>query len=78
MLVFLFFILSSIFICLDVISIILLLDVREKIKKAKKAKIQTSGKHFDKLLEKEAFYLGSTIICSSLTFFFIIFDLFIR
>lgn len=71
----LFFILNSIFICLDVISIMLLLDVREKIKKAK---IKTSGKHFDKLLEKEAFYLGSTIICSSLTFFFIIFDLFIR
>jgi hypothetical protein len=75
--VLLFFILSSIFICLDTISIILLLDVREKVKKAKKAKIQ-NVKHFDKLLEKEAFYLGSTIICSSLTFFFIIFDIFIR
>lgn len=74
----LFFILNSVFICLDVISIILLLEVREKIKKAKKAKIQTSGKHFDKLLELEAFYLGSTIICSSLTFFFIFFELFIR
>lgn len=73
----LFFILISVFIGLDVISIILLLDVREKIKKAKKAKIQTSGKHFDKLLELEAFYLGSAIICSSLTFFFIIFELFI-
>lgn len=71
----LFFILNSVFICLDVISIILLLDVREKIKKAK---IQTFGKHFDKLLELETFYLSSTIICSSLTFFFIIFDLFIR
>ena len=74
----LFFILNSVFICLDVISIILLLDVQEKIKKAKKAKIQTCSKHFDKLLEKEAFYLGSTIICSSLSFFFIIFELFIR
>jgi hypothetical protein len=73
-----FFILSSVLICLDTISIILLSDVREKIKKAKKAKIQNVGKHFDELLEKEAFYLGSTIICSSLTFFFIIFDLFIR
>lgn len=71
----LFFILNSVFISLDVISIILLLDVQEKIKKAK---IQTCGKHFDKLLEKEAFYLDSTIICSSLAFFFIIFDLFIR
>lgn len=78
MLVFLFFILNSIFICLDVVSIILLLDVREKIEKAKKSKIQNVGKHFDKLLEKEAFYLGSTIICSSLAFFFIIFELFIR
>lgn len=75
MLVFLFFILNSIFICLDVVSIILLLDVREKIKKTK---IQTSVKHYSKLLEKEAFYLGSTIICSSLAFFFIIFELFIR
>lgn len=73
----LFFILNSIFICLDVVSIILLLEVREKIKKAKKAKINVCSKHFDKLLELEAFYLGSTIICSSLTFFFIIFELFI-
>lgn len=73
--VLLFFILSSVFICLDTISIILLFDAREKVKKAK---IQNVGKHFDKLLEKEAFYLGSTIICSSLTFFFIIFDLFIK
>jgi hypothetical protein len=70
-----FFILSSVLICLDTISIILLSDVREKIKKAK---IQNVGKHFDELLEKEAFYLASTIICSSLTFFFIVFDLFIR
>lgn len=78
MLVFLFFILVCTFIGLDVISIILLLEVREKIKKAKKVKINVCGKHFDKLLELEAFYLGSTIICSSLSFFFIIFELFIR
>jgi hypothetical protein len=76
--VLLFFILSSVFICLDTISIILLFDARKKVKKAKKAKIQNVGKHFDKLLEKEAFYLGSTIICSSLTLFFIIFDIFIK
>lgn len=71
----LFFILNSIFICLSVVSLILLLDTQEKIKKAK---IQTFGKHFDKLLELEAFYLGSAIICSSLAFFFIIFELFVR
>lgn len=71
----LIFILSNVFICLSVLSLILLLDVQEKIKKAK---IQTYGKHFDKLLELEAFYLGSAIICSSLAFFFIIFELFIR
>lgn len=62
-------ILSRVFICLSVLSLILLLDTQEKIKKAKKVEFN------ERLDNIEAFYISSVILNICFAFFFTIFEL---